>query len=131
MFWSTFIFILTLDQISKLLASQFLSISINQGLSFSWQWGIPTQLLTGVLCCLVVVIFFLGKAWWVRYPFLSALFWAGIISNLIDRLFLGGVVDWWFHPWFNFSNNLADISLAIGAIGLGWQVGAKKLQKIL
>ncbi|MGB9919225.1 MAG: signal peptidase II [Moorellales bacterium] len=59
-----------------------------------------------------------------RQPLLSlalALAWGGAAGNLVDRLYLGYVVDFLdlrFWPVFN----LADVALVAGMILLGWQV---------
>jgi signal peptidase II len=59
-----------------------------------------------------------------REPLLSwalALAWGGAAGNLVDRLYLGYVVDFLdlrFWPVFN----LADVALVAGMILLGWQM---------
>jgi signal peptidase II len=46
---------------------------------------------------------------------------AGALGNLIDRLFLGYVVDFFdFRIWPVF--NVADSAITIGAILLGWSI---------
>lgn len=48
---------------------------------------------------------------------------AGVLSNLIDRIFKGAVIDYLKLPYFsNFSFNLADILIIIGAIIYAVQV---------
>ena len=49
------------------------------------------------------------------------LMFAGVVGNLIDRLFLGHVTDFIdVIPWFIF--NVADASIAIGLIGFAWDL---------
>ena len=44
---------------------------------------------------------------------------AGAIGNLIDRIWLGYVVDMFHLPWINFPVfNIADCALTVGVIGL-------------
>jgi len=48
---------------------------------------------------------------------------AGVLSNLIDRLFRGGVIDYIKLPYFsNISFNLSDVFIIIGAIIYAVQV---------
>lgn len=120
MFYSIFISVMLLDQLSKVLMpnlfpGRFVAVT-NRGVAFSFLELAPPGLLTAGLIGLVIVIFFLGRKHWRRQPIASALFWGGALSNLIDRLLLGGVVDWWSWPWFGFKNNLADLSLVLGLI---------------
>lgn len=53
---------------------------------------------------------------------------AGALGNLCDRLFFGYVIDYLdFRIWPVF--NIADISITIGAILLGWQICTRKSVK--
>lgn len=59
------------------------------------------------------------------YSISLSLILAGAIGNLIDRLFLGYVIDFLdFRIWPVF--NVADSAITIGAILLGWLVLFKK-----
>lgn len=49
------------------------------------------------------------------------LLFAGVVGNLVDRLFLGHVTDFIdVIPWFIF--NVADASIAIGLVGFAWDL---------
>ena len=55
------------------------------------------------------------------YSFSLSLILGGAIGNLIDRVFLGYVVDFLdFRVWPVF--NIADSAITIGAVSLGWLI---------
>ncbi len=113
------VLLVLLDQASKL----FFPYQINPGVAFSLGSGLPPVLVTSILIVLVGVIFWLTRSW--LNDGLSRLarsfLLAGALSNLIDRLFLGGVRDVWKLPFLGVQNNLADWLIVIGAAIFGWQ----------
>ncbi len=121
MFCLVFLSVLVVDQVSKLLATQWLMSTVNSGIAFAWFEQLSSDIITLVVGVISVLVAWLGRDLWSKQPFFSAIFWAGVSSNFIDRLLVGGVVDWWPWPLFNLTNNLADLALAIGLIGLGVQ----------
>lgn len=121
MFWLVYLSVLVLDQFSKLLATQWLLGSVNSGIAFAWFKQLPSDLMTILVGGVAVLVVGLGRDLWSRYPIFSALFWAGVSSNLLDRLLVGGVVDWWPWPLFKFTNNLADLVLVLGLVGFCFQ----------
>lgn len=118
MFWLTFLAALLLDQTTKLLAANYGEVVFNQGMALSWGEQLPAGLITLVLIILAVVL----GAWfyreWRRYPVIAGLFWAGVISNLLDRVMFGRVSDWLPLPGVNLKNNLADIYLSLALFSL-------------
>jgi len=56
---------------------------------------------------------------WPQHPVAATLILAGAISNLIDRIVWGGVIDWLSVPIFNLKNNLADWAIFVG---LSWLI---------
>lgn len=87
----------------------------NYGIAFSLPiTGMLTVVLTFVVLGMLV-------RWWLKssyqLPFL--LLFAGALGNLIDRIFLGFVVDYlsfWSFPIFNF----ADMCISAGVVLLFW-----------
>lgn len=124
-----FSFLLLIDQLSKLLLD---GVVLNQGISFGWQEGINKWVLVA-LVLLVSLIFQFGLTKTSNFfKLMVAVFWAGVVGNLIDRFFFGGVRDWLVWPNLNFSNNLADIWITLGLSGIIYEelvLSLKKLQK--
>ncbi len=121
-----FILIL-LDQVTKLLFSSrdfFLGplhvhLVKNFGLAFSINFGLVTN-----LTLVIAALLFFGYYYFIRrhsfgvmYKVLFAMIFAGAISNLADRLYLGYVRDF-LDLGLGFTFNLADSFLAIGLVGV-------------
>lgn len=93
--------------------------------NFIFGLGQNWDLFLWLSCILIVVLFLLSF----RRPALQiySLFviLAAALSNLGDRIFRGGVVDYWrfkyFHTQIDF--NLADVLLVLGVIIYAWQIG--------
>ena len=107
--------LIALDQLSKWF---FQPLSLNTGISFGWKIGSSAF----VQLALVVVVFGALSAW-ICSLFSSlgrlsrwgvVLVMAGAFSNILDRVFLGGVRDWLVFPFFGFTNNIADIWITLG-----------------
>lgn len=119
-FFLSIIFVFV-DQFSKQLAPV---KEINTGISFGINLPFTLFILT---LFFIVTIFFLLVPFRVLkfYPptaFIGklgrAFFIAGAFSNLLDRFFFIGVRDWLQLPFFNFTNNFADIWITIGFLGI-------------
>ncbi|HBH46893.1 MAG: hypothetical protein A2445_05770 [Candidatus Jacksonbacteria bacterium RIFOXYC2_FULL_44_29] len=96
--------------------------SANRGiaLGISLPGGVILILVVGVLILLVVIGYRLAaKRRWLAVFCLSLII-AGGLSNLIDRLTLGYVIDYWVISWpiYGLSFNLADVLVVIGMITL-------------
>lgn len=118
MFWLVFLTAFLLDQFTKLLAPLYVEVSLNPGISFGWLSQLPFGLTTFLLIVLMVGIAIALRREWGRHRLISGLFWAGAISNLVDRLLLGAVSDWLPLPYFTVKNNLADIYLSVALLML-------------
>lgn len=102
--------------------------------------GASFGILQGNTPAMIIVSFiFLGLLFWFRKEFeecsLCLLFLVtGTVGNLIDRLFLGHVVDFVDLGWFPVFN-LSDALITLGTIGLIWMFlrelrrGTKKKEK--
>jgi signal peptidase II len=126
-----------LDQLSKLLALNFLQLNTplsliknflyltlvhNRGAAFGI---LKNQLLLFILISFFTILFIFYQLKNKKSRFLSklslSLILAGAIGNLIDRLRFGYVIDFLdlrFWPVFN----LADSALTIGVIFLSWEL---------
>ncbi len=110
--WFVIVLLVVLDQASKVLAIQHLPVILNKGAA----WGVFQN---GKFFFIILSVIVLYYCW--RYlkeePLSLVLITAGIVGNLIDRLFREGVVDFinihlFNYPWFN----VADSCLVIGVI---------------
>lgn len=114
------IFSLVLDQLLKFLLSKFLPdyvVITSQTLVFS-------NTTAGVVSLVFLVLLF--GLYWRDKNLIHANFWAslgmgfcfgGAVSNLVDRLSRGGVLDFGF---FSVRSNLADILVLAGLFILFW-----------
>ncbi|MDO8556563.1 MAG: signal peptidase II [Nanoarchaeota archaeon] len=118
--------IIILDQLTKYLAPYYFPIVTNTGASFgilqgySWLFIIITLIVVGI------IIHTSNKQYHIAYPFIVG----GALSNLIDRILYGHVIDFIHMPyWKSFPVfNLADVSITIGGVLLAWSIlkGTKK-----
>lgn len=108
--------IILLDQFTKLLASVWGWASLNVGISFGWLSPLPPWLLTLCLFALLVGVWGITKGEWAGHPVAAGMFVGGAVSNLIDRILLGGVRDWLPIPMTTIHNNLADYAILVGLI---------------
>ncbi len=126
-------FVVVLDQLIKLLVSSRFSfvgtkVLIPHVLEFHYleNTGAAMGMFAGARWPLIVVtlLLIIGCSWYlIRKPNLGfflryglALIIGGGIGNLIDRMFIGYVVDFIRFPisWFNYSFNIADCAVCIG-----------------
>ena len=118
------VFLVVIDQVVKWwVLSHSLFAKLNSGFIFGL--GHNIDLFLWVSCILIVILFLLT----IKTPTLQTynlfVILGAALSNLIDRSFRGGVVDYWqisyFHTEIFF--NLADIVLVLGVMLYAWQVG--------
>ncbi|MBU3959003.1 MAG: signal peptidase II [Candidatus Omnitrophica bacterium] len=138
--------VLFLDQLSKFLATKklilnkslpvlkgifHLTLVHNRGAAFGiLKDQIPLFIFIS-LFAVALAVFKLNKSRYKKFSIYNvslSLILAGALGNLIDRLFLGYVVDFLdFRIWPVF--NIADSAITIGAILLGWSILKVKSQK--
>lgn len=115
-FISISILILLVDQVSKYLARHWFRAQLNTGgifgLGEQWNWLLLSLLLIGVIT--------LNLRHWTHNHPLEKVGWTVILSagfsNIIDRIFFGGVWDWIVYPVINIVGNIADILLGLGVL---------------
>jgi lipoprotein signal peptidase len=112
--WIFFILLVVLDQASKLLAHLQGLVVLNPGVSFGLLFQVPYQILSSV----ILVILLAGVVLWQKYlsrtKWAAVWFFAGGISNVVDRFLVGAVRDWLSVPLLGNKNNLADWFIFIG-----------------
>lgn len=144
-FWPVALVILVCDQGSKLWAEQVLKLGAgivvvpgffsltrvhNTGVAFGLAQG--NNLLTGLLAAGILVwAAWMARSWdWNRrfVQGVTAMVAAGAVGNLIDRVRLGYVLDFFdfhFRGWSWPAFNIADacISVGVGLLVLSWLAG--------
>jgi len=114
---SLFLFLIFIDQFSKYLVRHFDGFYIcNPHISFGLQLS---EFLFWPLWIIIIsiLIYFIFKKLFLLSTFYFILILTGAISNIIDRLYFGCIIDFIdlkFWPVFN----LADIFITVGAIGI-------------
>jgi len=127
--WAFLIFLLGLDIVSKIFATQWLGIEIFRlsGITFSLDyvtntgaaWGLFTGH-SGLLFILRTAII-LGLLWFVPKKFPIWLIVTGAVGNAIDYCLYGHVVDFLHFTFWNYSFpifNVADSCITIGVLCL-------------
>lgn len=103
--------VILLDQVSKVI---FVSKAVNTGGAFGigkdWAW------ISLSLIVLVVLGWVLAKSERVMERYGLVIILASGLSNLIDRVILGGVRDFIYWPVLNVYGNVADLLLTVGVI---------------
>jgi len=108
------ILLILIDQLSKWWAEvhHFFVIK-NSGLIFDWgpKWGTWIFIFTILVLGLFLFVFETNK----KYLLPITLIIAGAVSNLIDRFFRGGIIDF-IRIKGNIATNLADMYIIVGVI---------------
>lgn len=108
-----FFVLLTVDQLSKLLAITYSAVSLNSGISFGLGSSYSTVVVVVFIASIVLMSAQLLSEFWEKHPHITLLFFSGSISNLLDRLFRGSVVDWIDITFLGLRNNLADMYIGL------------------
>lgn len=110
LFFSVALAIVIIDQVSKFFIKKFFDYSVNTGAAFGilkgQQW---------LLILISLVVIFLLIYYHKEYPLALGFILGGAVGNLIDRVFLGYVIDFidlGFWPSFN----VADSFNTVGAL---------------
>ena len=129
--------ILSLDQITKFLASQkiaynqslpvikgvfHLTLVHNRGAAFGiLRNQVPIFIAASVFAIILILANLRNHKHGKLYSISLSLILAGALGNFIDRVFFGYVIDFLdFRIWPVF--NLADSAITVGAVILGWSV---------
>jgi signal peptidase II len=116
------LFLIFIDQLTKYLIRQTGGFYIcNTGVA----WGIhlPFLIISLAIAGIFLAFFHFYKKQLAQSISYLAMIFAGGISNLIDRLFFGCVIDFIDIKIFNYPLfNLADVFIVIGAIIISYQI---------
>lgn len=101
------ILVLSFDQLTKVWAVRNNWSTLNLGISFGFFQHAPVilVLLITMLVAGMVLAILIKKhlpAWW------WGIFVGAVLSNMLDRVFRGGVIDWMPIPIIHIQNNSAD-----------------------
>lgn len=105
-----FALMLGFDQGSKYLAGLLeLPVIYNRGISFGLAESSGSLLTIGLVAFTSLALVIGLRQYWFEHQILAGIFFGAVVSNLVDRLIYGAVIDWLAVPFLNLHNNLADI----------------------
>ncbi len=133
----TVFIILSLDRLTKLLVTKSLALNQsfpviksvfhitlihNRGAAFGiLKNQVPFLIFTSAIAIILIYLNLRDNRGKIIYAVSLSFILAGALGNLIDRLFLGYVIDFLdFRIWPVF--NIADSAITIGAVLLGWYI---------
>ena len=105
------------EYFARELVSRFVNVSHNPGAAFGLMKGTPgiALLLSGIACAVILAVIYLADMKPLTRLGLSVMA-GGAVSNLLERIFLGYVIDWIPVPFFDLQYNLADVAISLGAL---------------
>ncbi len=105
------------EYIGREIAGRFLTVSHNTGAAFGIMKGTPGLALTlsEIACAVILGVIYLADMKPLTRIGLSIMA-GGAVSNLLERIFLGYVIDWIPVPFFDLQYNLADVLISLGAL---------------
>lgn len=108
-----------IEQAAKIFLSKFLSFTYNTGAAFSLFSNFPELILilSGVSCVILIFVCLFAKMNFFTRLGLSIMS-GGALSNFLERIFLGHVIDWIPSPFpfIEINFNLADVEISLGAL---------------
>ena len=93
------------------------TISRNPGAAFGIlrDWPEIALILSGLACVIIIAVVYLAELKPLTRIGLEIMA-GGALSNMLERIFLGYVVDWIPVPFFDLQYNLADVEISLGAL---------------
>ncbi len=115
--------VLFIDQILKFIFTNDL-IEITTHKNYDFFWKLPLVCFLATLVFLIIIFYFKKKyllSLYRRSNLGILLMLSGIISNTIDALSKGYIIDYiYFYDLFSY--NIADLAICTGAFILGWKI---------
>ena len=108
-----------IEHIARFLFSNFdfIELTYNSGAAFGILKDVPelTLILSSLACGVIFLVIIFSKLNRFSKIGLSIML-GGAISNLIERIFFGHVIDWIPFFMFELNFNLADVEISLGAL---------------
>lgn len=121
-FFLPFSVIVCLDQLTKLWARGQGIVVINQGVSFGFGSKGSVWFFVLLTIFILAALFSLFKEIWKKNFFVYGLLCGAAISNVIDRIWWGGVQDFLPLKLLRLQNNVADWVIFGCMAWIGWQL---------
>ena len=105
------------EYIGRNIFSEFVKVSHNPGAAFGLMGGSPgiALILSGIACIVILCVIYFADIKPLMRLGLSIMA-GGAISNLLERIIFGYVIDWIPVPVLDLQYNLADVEIALGAM---------------
>ena len=104
-----------IEHVSRYLLRDFITLSYNPGVALDILRGNPgLALILSVICFVIAILMciFLSENKFMRLGMYIII--GGALSNLLERIFLGYVIDWIPLPFLGINFNLADVEISLG-----------------
>ena len=107
------------EHVTRIALRNFIELSYNTGAAFGIFKGVPeiALILSGIACLIILLaLIFVKLNKFERVGFSIML--GGALSNLLERILLGHVIDWIPSPlpFLDLNFNIADVEISLGAL---------------
>lgn len=105
------------EHVTRIALSSFIELSYNTGAAFGIFGEVPgfTLLLSGSACLIIFCVLIFISLKTLERVGLSIML-GGALSNLLERILLGHVIDWIPLPFIDLNFNIADVEISLGAL---------------
>lgn len=116
MLW-TIIFCLLAEHAARFFLRDFVTLTYNTGAAFGILKNVPglALILSGVSCAIIIFVCLFANIKKLTRLGL-AIMAGGALSNFLERVFLGHVIDWIPVFFLDLHYNLADVEISFGAL---------------
>ena len=105
------------EHAARILLGEFIELSYNSGAAFGIFGEVPefALILSGLACLILFCVILFVKLDRLERAGLSIML-GGALSNLLERIFFGHVIDWIPVPFIDLNFNIADVEISVGAL---------------
>ena len=105
------------EHVTRIALSDFIELTYNTGAAFGILEGVPdiALILSAVACLVVLGVLIFVKLDKAERVGLSIML-GGALSNLLERVLLGHVIDWIPLPFIDLNFNIADVEISLGVL---------------